>query len=126
MKNLNAPKLLLTLLLTVIVSACSHVTVKDKEVCADMGPYGAHCAHTYIEDKRDIPKADWDVERVGWMCTLSDDFSDTEDSIDELCRITEKCDYETKEKIKKFKEHMKPLVDEAQGIRSFLLQDVKP
>lgn len=105
------------LILLFIVSGCSHVTVKDKEVCADLGYVGAHCAHTYTDTKRDIPKYEWDAERIGWMCTPAESFSDTEDSIDELCRITNKCDYETREIIQKYKDHIRPLAEEARQMR---------
>ena len=114
-KGLAKPQIVL--LIGIALSGCAHVTVKDKEVCADLGGAGAHCAHTYINEKRDIKKVDWDKERVGWMCIRADDFSDTEDSIDELCRNTNYCDYETRVKISDFKFFMRPLVRKARAAR---------
>lgn len=100
-------------LLSATVSACGHVAVKDKEVCVDLGVAGAHCAHTFITKRRDLTKAQWDLERVGRMSITSDDFSDTEDSLDELCRTTNLCDYETQDQIAQVKAKMAPLVSKA-------------
>lgn len=117
MRKFKGLRMLQLLLLSVIVNGCSHVTVKDKEACADLGYVGAQCAHTYIEQRRDIPKAQWDQERVGWICMSAEDFSDSEDSIDELCRNTNLCDYQTKQEIEKFKARMSPLKQSAQQMR---------
>lgn len=117
MKKSSVHAMLLIGLSSAIVS-CGHVTVKDKEVCADLGVAGAHCAHTYVTRRRDIPKAQWDHERVGWMCMLADDFSDGEDSLDELCRTTNLCDYETQDQLNKFKQRMYPLLKKARAARA--------
>jgi len=115
-------KLALQLMLlssAIALSACSSVAVYDKEVCADLGNAGAHCAHTYVTEKRrDIEKSKWDKERVGWMCMKAEDFSDTEDSIDELCRTKNICDFETKQKLEQIKSNMAPLLESSQRIRS--------
>lgn len=84
-------------------------------MCADLGASGAHCAHTYITQRRDIAKFQWDQMRTGWLCLQASDFSDTEDSLDELCRETSLCNYETKQQIEQFKGRMKPLLDKAMG-----------
>ncbi len=111
--------MLLTVSLSVIVSACSSVKVIDKEACADLGVAGAHCAYTYTPNKRrDIEKAYWDVQRVGWICMRGSDFSDTEDSIDKLCRTTKLCDYRAKKKIEQVKKNMAPLVSSAKTARA--------
>jgi len=110
----------LTVLLSAIVSACGHVTVKDQEVCADLGVAGAHCAHTYITKRRDIPKKDWDRVRIGWMCTPANAFSDKEDAVDELCRTTNLCDYETQDEINKFKARMRPVLKKAKAARKLI------
>lgn len=119
MRKLKLLATLLIVLLSAVTVSCGHVTVKDKEVCADLGGVGAHCAHTYITQRRDIPKPNWDRERVGWMCMRAEDFSDAEDSIDELCRTTKLCDFETKDEIKKFKARMSPLVKKAKRARTY-------
>lgn len=114
-KSKELARQLIALSSAIVVSACT-VTVKDKEVCADLGVAGAHCAHTYIEKRRDIPKAVWDKERIGWMCMHADDFSDTEDSLDELCRTTNLCDYRTKEELKKLRARLAPVVKKAKSV----------
>jgi hypothetical protein len=104
---------LLIVSLSAIVSACSNIKVLDKEACADLGVVGAHCAHLYTTNRRDIEKPAWDKERVGWVCMRGDDFSDNMDEIDKLCRNTKLCDYATKKKIEKVKQNMTPLLSGA-------------
>lgn len=109
----------LTLLLSgTVLNGCSQITVKDKEVCADLGVVGAHCAHTFITQRSDLTKADWDKRRIGWMCMSADDFSDTEDSVDELCRTTNMCDYATAAKIQLVKANMAPGLLKAKAVRA--------
>jgi hypothetical protein len=116
MRKSNALAMLLIGSLSAIVS-CGHVTVKDKEVCADLGGAGAECAHTYIVKRRSLTKPQWDRERVGYMCMRSDSFSDGEDSLDELCRNTNLCDYETQDQINAFKARMLPVLKKARSAR---------
>lgn len=73
--------------------------MKDVQWCGDLGEVGAHCANTLTNETRDIPKTVWDSERVGWLCTNSDGFNDTEKAIDQLCNETNLCDYETRQAI---------------------------
>jgi hypothetical protein len=103
--------------LSIVTVSCDHVAVKDKEVCADLGVAGAHCNHLYASKPRDIEKAQWDRQRIGWMCMVADDFSDGEDSIDELCRISNLCDYQTKDQIAQVKQRMAPLVSKARSAK---------
>lgn len=112
-------RLLIASLSVIALNACGHVTVFDKEVCADLGVVGAHCAFTLANPpkRRDIEKAKWDTERIGWMCMRADDFSDAEDSVDQLCRSTNLCDYETKEKIEQFKERTASVLKKAKSAR---------
>ena len=109
----------LIVLLSVTVSACGHVKVFDKEVCADLGVAGGHCAFTLANPpkRRDIEKPAWDKERVGWMCMRAEDFSDAEDSIDSLCRSSNLCSYETKEQIKTFRGNTDQVAKKAKAAR---------
>lgn len=79
------------------VVECGHVTVFDTEVCADLGSAGGHCAHTLTDATRDIPKPQWDIERVGYLCMNSTSFNDIETAVDQLCTTTGLCDYQTRE-----------------------------
>lgn len=88
----------LLILVLPLLSACQQITVKDKEVCGDLGSEGAHCAHTLIVKTRDIKKAQWDLERVGWLCTNSTGYTDTETTIDAVCQVIH-CDFETQQKV---------------------------
>lgn len=106
--------MLLITLLSVTVS-CGSVTVKDKQVCADLGIAGAECAHTLITNRQPLTKTQWDKQRVGWMCMSSGDFSDSEDSIDELCKTTSLCGYETQDQIAQVKDKMSPLLQKGKA-----------
>jgi hypothetical protein len=130
MKKLNVLAKLLIVLLSVIVSTtlsgCGHVTVKDKEACADLGVAGAACTTTFTSQRRNISKSNWDRERVGWICMRSNDYSDGEDAIDELCRTTNLCDYETQKKIATLKSNMQPIVRKAKAARHKAIMSSEP
>lgn len=121
MKRFNAPKMLWTVWLIAIAldfcASCGHVTVYDKEVCGDLGPVGAHCAHTLTDAKRDISKAAWDRERIGWLCMNATGYNDTETSLDQFCTTTNLCDFETKETLGMVKSRMRPVVKKALAAR---------
>jgi hypothetical protein len=105
--------LLIGLLTAIALSGCGHVTIYDKEVCGDLGEYGAHCAHTLVDKKRDISKANWDQMRVGYLCMDSMAYNDTETSIDQFCATSKLCDYKTREQIAQVKARMRPVVKKA-------------
>lgn len=88
--------------LIAISSACTtqQFKVYDKEVCGDLGQDGAACAHTYIDKKRDLTKKQWDEIRIGWLCSNSEGFNDTETLVEQVCQVVS-CDYQTRENVKK-------------------------
>lgn len=115
----HSPKLalLLTLLLTSLVS-CVHgpkIKVYDKVVCSDLAEDGAHCNHTLQAKPSDVSKPEWDKMRVGWFCTDSTGYNDTETSLDQLCNDYG-CTYEEHQYIEAFKGRMRDLV--ARGKRA--------
>lgn len=127
---MNKLKLLALLLIVslsaTVLSGCGHVTVKDKEACADLGVAGAACTTTFTSQRRNISKPNWDRERVGWICMRSNDYSDGEDAIDELCRTTNLCDYETQQKVEQLKTNMRPIVRKAKAARRSAIMSVTP
>lgn len=125
MRKFNVLAMLLIVSLSAIVS-CGHVTVKDKEVCADLGVAGAACSTTFTSQRRNFSKANWDRERVGYMCMKASAYSDGEDSLDELCRTTNLCDFETQEKVQQLKSNMSPLVRKAKNARRSAFMSVNP
>lgn len=118
MKRYKLHVMLLIALSSAIVS-CGSVKVFDKEVCADLGVAGGHCAFTLANPpkRRDIEKSAWDKERVGWMCMRAEDFSDAEDAIDSLCRSTNLCNYETKEQLATFRANTAGVAKKAKASR---------
>jgi hypothetical protein len=71
-----------------------------------MGFQGAACFHTLIEEKRDVPKDQWDDERFGQICEKADVFADWKSVIEKLCSLSGDCDYQTKKNLKKFFERV--------------------
>lgn len=122
MKTLRMLCKLLTALSIGTSLSCAKIKVYDKEVCADltgvdskMGfTYGAHCAHTLTNVTRDIPKAQWDQERVGWLCTNSTGFNDTENTIDQFCQLYG-CDYETRAQLQAALNRLRRIVRRARA-----------
>jgi hypothetical protein len=95
-------RLLKTLLISSFIglNSCAKIPVYDREVCGDLGKYGAHCAHTLTDNKRDISKEKWDVERIGMLCMNSQAYNDVETALDQLCASFDICDYQTREELK--------------------------
>jgi len=73
----------------------------DEEVVADLGAAGGYAVHTLTDQTRDIPKAEWDRERVGYLCVNSTAFNDAQTALDQLCQETNLCDYQTRDAIQK-------------------------
>lgn len=98
-----------TLILLIFLGACSSsLTVYDKEVCVDLDKDGAHCHNTYVSKSRDIPKPQWDIERVGQLCMGPTAYSDTEKALDEVC-VKLKCTYEQHQILEQIKMNMRDL-----------------
>jgi hypothetical protein len=73
---------------------------------------GAYCFHTLTQTERAIPKDEWDQVRRRMVCTLSDNFADTEAVIEKLCHDTKKCTYEEKEQLAFFFQHLSQVAGE--------------
>lgn len=58
-----------------------------------MGADGALCFNTLLPDSREIPKAQWDVERMGQVCSAPQNFADTKGALEKLCHETRNCIY---------------------------------
>lgn len=86
--------IVLLLAMTVLFSGCVSVDIPDSEWCGDMGVGGATCYHTLSPAQRDIPKAAWDVEREGMICTQSATFASWKGIIEKLCHETKDCNYQ--------------------------------
>jgi hypothetical protein len=111
------PKMLL-IALSIAINSCANapVTVYDREYCADLGPVGAHCAHTMISKKRDIPKAQWDIERIGQLCSDPRVFTDTETAIEQFCHQIP-CDYQERQKVEEAMRRLRPVWKKAHNAR---------
>jgi len=65
-----------------------------------MGDLGASCSHTLSDQKRDIPKAEWDQERFGQLCATPDSFANWKASLIKLCKETKLCTFAEEKAIK--------------------------
>lgn len=83
------------------VTSCARVVIKDAEWCGDVGT-GAICFFTLSTGSREINEEEWDVERVGQVCTKSDNFANWKSAIEQLCHETKLCSYEDQKKIDEF------------------------
>lgn len=107
---------LTSLLIATSLSACGHLQRHDVQGCADLGPDGAHCAHTLTPQTRDIPKAEWDTERIGWLCSPADDFTEVQTELDQAC-VWISCSYEEKEALKAVQTRLGSLIVKAQAAK---------
>jgi len=95
-----------------LITGCSHLDVFDVNACGDLGPDGAHCAHTLTSVKTDIPKAQWDITRVGWMCMDAADFNNTETALDQAC-VWIKCTYKQQQQMETMKANLRNVKEAA-------------
>ena len=85
------------------------MTIKDGEWCGDVGEFGAECVHTLSPAKRTLDKVHWDVQRIGWVCTSPESFTDLKTSLQQLCAAQDICDYEDVKKTLKALERLENL-----------------
>lgn len=106
-----------------LLSGCATVKIPNTEWCGDMGSEGAACFHTLSDDARDIPKAEWDAERFGQVCTTTNDFAAIQSALEKLCSMAGKrCTYYVKQALRSLE--AKVLVFEARQYQVKLqLQD---
>ena len=97
----------------VLLSSCAKVEIHDSEWCGDLGDEGAVCYHTLTPETREIPKADWDVERFGQLCTSAQSFAEWKETIAKLCSASKRCSYEQKEMIFQFFRNLDALTERA-------------
>lgn len=92
-------KILFILLLT----SCSTVPVKDHIIYGDEGKFGATAVHTLFTDTPPVfyTKADWDILRLGMVCTQASDLAEIQKTVDILCTQNPgQCNYEVQGKLK--------------------------
>lgn len=90
MKNIKSVWLIS---LALSLSGCGRIMIGNHEFCGDVGPLGAVCFKTLSDEKREIPKEQWDAERFGMICGKADAFADLKGNLLKLCRMTRKCWY---------------------------------
>jgi hypothetical protein len=52
---------------------------------------GAVCFHTFSDATRDIPKAEWDAERFGQVCSSAETFAEMKSALLRLCYLSRRC-----------------------------------
>ena len=90
-----------------VLSACGIVTIRDKEIYADLGEDGARRQCTLTECGQNFDKATWDNIRSNseevFFCTDTTDMNQFLVELESLCTVNtggaSRCDYETKQKV---------------------------
>jgi len=91
-----------------VLSACGTVTIRDKEIYADLGEDGARKQCTLTECGENFDKKTWDEIRTNsnevFFCTDTTDMKQFLIEIESLCTMdsgssSPRCDYETKQKV---------------------------
>lgn len=92
------------MMVTLSLSACGHVAIKDFEICSDIGEQGATCDYFLPPaEPHDFEKNEWDDKRFGQFCISSDAFGDIKRELEELCSTHQvTCDYETRKAMRDF------------------------
>ncbi len=101
-----------SLILSIFVSSCARVQIKDSEWCGDKGEKGAKCFHTLTDAVRVVPKEQWDDERFGQICGSEAAFSEVYSELTQLCRVTKICTYEEKEALKRLGKFLTEIIEE--------------
>ena len=102
MQKKNFKASLRTLLLLALISSCAKVKISDSEFCGDMGQEGATCFRTISGQLREVSPSEWESERFGQICTRPETFAEWKAAILKLCKMTKRCTFEVKSKVKSF------------------------
>jgi hypothetical protein len=70
------------------------VPIKNWAFYADKGPLGAVKLDLLDNTQVAIPKAQWDSERFGMICTAPATFADIKGDLEKLCSDINVCSYE--------------------------------
>lgn len=109
--------------LSLLLSSCGTVKLKDGEACGDMGALGASCDHVFSPKGRTLRKADWDAIRVGQICMDSALFANWKSALIKFCNDTKRCTFEEKEAVLEIKEKLDELASE-KGIERIINFDI--
>nr|BDT27309.1 hypothetical protein BHI3_07750 [Bacteriovorax sp. HI3] len=93
----------LVILCVLIFSSCSRIPVKNSEWFLDLGDLGADSFWIFEGKERELSKEEWDKERYGMFCTLSDNYTNMVTAIETFCRQYNVCEKEFKKKLNNFK-----------------------
>lgn len=99
----KSSSVLLALLFASSLSACGgRVRITDTEWCGNGPDGGAVCFHTLSDRWRSLPQTEWDIERVGQICSTADTFAEWKAALLKLCEQTGSCDFQVQEAIRTF------------------------
>lgn len=87
--------LLVTLFTMTALESCGHVTITDSEAVGNLPNGDGALFHTLTPDHWIVPKAEWDVKRIGWISIPTDWFAENKANLEKLCHASKKCDYKT-------------------------------
>lgn len=90
-------------LLSLSISGCPSVEIKDSEWCGSLASKGAACFHTLTEESRVMNLQQfaewWNDLKDPKICSTAAVFADIKADLEELCSFNNVCTYEQKQQI---------------------------
>jgi hypothetical protein len=114
-------KLSLISSLTLLLSSCSSVDIKDNEWCVIAGIDGAYCFHTLSDKERDLTYDEWKFVSRGWLAGSPEAFANLKEAIDKLCSDA-KCNYEIEQLVQSVFKKVDAAQTKAEPVVPLLLQ----
>lgn len=84
------------------VSSCNKIEMKDIPLHWDAGSQGAVVTHLMSDESHDIPKAEWDQQRFGYVCISQPDYGWVKATIEKACAVAKICSAEEKKMVSQF------------------------
>lgn len=77
------------------------MTITDSEAVGNLPDGRGALFHTLTTPSRIVPKAEWDVKRIGWISVPPEWFAENKAVVEKLCHSTQKCDYKMQQNLER-------------------------
>jgi hypothetical protein len=102
--------------------SCGTISLKDGQVCGDMGRLGATCDNVFTDKPIDYSAEKWDELRIGRISITASMFANWKSALLKFCSDTGRCRVEEEEAIKEIGKKLDDLNKKIE--RSAALQDM--